>query len=285
MTDQIEYVTDRAGYSRNKTGIGAGITRNLAEKGANVLISYLTEGSDAVAKELAEEISAKHNVTAVPCRADISTPAGVQALVDVCKQRFPANPKTGQLQIDIIVNCAAVMLTGPVDAITPDMFHKTYSTNVLGPVLLVGAAKPYLPTDRSGRIVNVSSTGQKTGLPYLTLYAGSKGALEAMTRVWARELAESCTVNTINPGSTLTDMFRLCNDDVLAAQAQWSAITPLTGAREWDSDEMKAIAEKWGGRPAYVEEIAGIVAICCSPEAGWMTGSVVSANGGQCFSY
>lgn len=268
----------------HETGIGAGIVRNLAEKGANVLISYLTAGSDAPAKALADELAAKHNITAVPCRADISTPEGAQALIAACQTRFPANAKTGKLQIDIIVNCAAVMPTGPVDAITPDVFHKTYATNVLGPVLLVGAAKPYLPTDRSGRIVNVSSTGQKTGLPYLTLYAGSKGALEAMTRVWARELAENCTVNTINPGSTLTDMFRNASDEVLAAQAQWSAMTPLTGVREWDSDEMKAVAEKWGGRPAYVEEIAGIVAICCSPEAGWMTGSVVSANGGQCFS-
>lgn len=258
--------------------------RNLAEKGAHVLISYLTAGSDAVATELATELTTKHNITAVPCRADISTPAGVEALIATCQERFPANAKTGKLQIDIIVNCAAVMPTGPVEAITPEAFQRTYATNVLGPVLLVGAAKPYLPTDRSGRIVNVSSTGQKTGLPYLTLYAGSKGALEAMTRVWARELAEHATVNTINPGSTLTDMFRLCSDEVLAAQAQWSAITPLTAAREWDSDEMKAIADKWGGRPAYVEEIAGIVAICCSPEAGWMTGSVVSANGGQSFS-
>lgn len=224
----------------------------------------------------------------MPCRADISTPEGAQAIIDTCKARFPANPKSttegGGLQIDIIVNCAAVMPTGPVEAVTPDAFHRTYATNVLGPILLVGAARPHLPTDRSGRIVNVSSTGQKTGLPYLTLYAGSKGALEAMTRVWARELAECCTVNTVNPGSTLTDMFRRCGDDVLAAQAQWSAVTPLTGAREWDSDEMQAIAARWGGRPAYVEEVAGVVALCCSPEAGWMTGSVVSANGGQCFS-
>lgn len=269
---------------RTHAGIGAGIVRNLAEKGANVLISYITEGSDKPAQELADEVSSKHGVTAVPCRADIGTPEGVAAIIAACEAKLPPNPKTGKLQIDILVNCAAVMATGPVDAIAPADFHRTYSTNVLGPILLVGAAKPYLPTDRSGRIVNVSSTGQKTGLPYLSLYAGSKGALEAMTRVWARELAESATVNAINPGSTLTEMFRACSEDVLAAQALWSATTPLSAVREWDSDEMQAIAKKWGYRPAYVEEIAGIVAIVCSPEAGWMTGSVVSANGGQCFS-
>lgn len=249
-----------------------------------MLIVHVSEGSDAAARALADEVSAKHGVTAAPCRADIGTPEGVAALVEAARDRMPANPKTGAFQIDIIVNCAAVMLTGPVDGVTPADFQRTYATNVLGPLLLVGAAKPHLPKDRSGRIVNVSSTGQKTGLPYLSLYAGSKGALEAMTRVWARELAECATVNAINPGSTLTEMFRGCSEDVLAAQALWSATTPLAGVREWDSEEMQSIATKWGYRPAYVEEVAGIVAIVCSPEAGWMTGSVVSANGGQCFS-
>lgn len=248
------------------------------------MISYVSEGSDGPAKELAEEISSKHAVTAVPCRADVGTPEGVQALIAACKAKLPPNAKTGKLQIDIIVNNAAVMLTGPVDAITPEQFQQVYTTNVLGPILLVGAAKAYLPTDRSGRIVNISSTGTKTGLPYLSLYAGSKGAIESLTRVWARELAENATVNAINPGSTLTEMFRSCSDEVLGAQALWAATTPLAGVREWDSEEMKSIAKKWGYRPAYVEEVAGIVATVCNPEAGWMTGSVVSANGGQCFS-
>ncbi|KAE9962351.1 hypothetical protein BLS_000450 [Venturia inaequalis] len=264
--------------------IGAAIASNLAEKGASILISYLTTGSDAQASALATDLSSKHNIIAVPCRADISTPEGVATLISTCQDKFPPNKKTNKLQIDIIINCAAIMPTGPVELVTPDEFHRTYAVNVLGPILLVGAAKPFLPTDRSGRIVNISSIGQKTGLAYLTLYNGTKGALEAMTRTWARELAEQATVNTVNPGSVMTDMFRNCSEDVLAAQALWSPLIPLTGAREWDTDEMKAVAKKWGGRPAYVEEIAGIVAIVCNPESAWMTGSVVSANGGQCFS-
>lgn len=266
------------------TGIGEGIAKNLAAKGANILIVYLTEASDKPAAALSEELRTKHNVTAVPCRADIGTPEGAAAVIGVAKTKFPVNAKTNKPQIDIIINCAATMITGPVEGITPENFHKTYTTNVLGPILLVGEAKPYLPTDRSGRIVNISSTGQKCGLPYLTLYNGSKGALEAMTRTWSRELAEHCTVNSINPGPVLTDMLRNCSEDVLAAQAQWNPLVPLSGAREWDTDEIKAMASKWAGRPAYVEEIAGIIAIICNPESGWMTGSLVSANGGLCFS-
>jgi len=105
-------------------------------------------------------------VIAVPCRADISTPEGAQAVIDTCKEKFPASPKTGKLQIDIIINSAAVMPTGPVEGVTPDEFHKTYATNVLGPILLVGQAKPYLPTDRSGTYTIVTKT---TGIPHAFL--------------------------------------------------------------------------------------------------------------------
>lgn len=176
------------------------------------------------------------------------------------------------------------MIIATLEGVTPEDFHKSYSTSVLGPILITAAIKPFLPTDRSGRIVNVSSIGQKIETPYLTLYNGTKGALEAMTRTWSRELAENCTVNTINPGSVLIDMFREASDEVLGAQALWSPLISLSGIRESDTEEVKKVGAKWGGRPAYVEEIANIVAMVCSLESGWMTGSVVSANGGQCFS-
>ncbi|ESZ93442.1 hypothetical protein SBOR_6184 [Sclerotinia borealis F-4128] len=265
--------------------IGAAIATTLASKGANILISYLTEASDSAAAELADELHKKHGVIAVPCRSDISTPEGCAAIIEACESKMPPNAITSKLQIDILINCAAIMIgIGPLETITHADFIKSYETNVLAPILLTAACKPHLPTDRSGRIVNISSIGQKVGTPYLTLYNGTKGALEAMTRTWSRELAEHATVNTINPGSVLTDMFRQCSDEVLAAQAQWSPLIPLSGVREWDTEEIKAVGKKWGGRPAYVEEISGIVAMVCSPESAWMTGSVVSANGGQCFS-
>jgi 3-oxoacyl-[acyl-carrier protein] reductase len=152
---------------------------------------------------------------------------------------------------------------------------------VLGPILLTQTCKPYLPTDRSGRIVTISSVGAKVGLQYLTLYGGTKGALEAMTRTWARELAESATVNSISVGSTMTEMFSQASDEVKAAIAMFYPLTPLSPVREWDTEEAKALGEKYGGRVGYPEEVAGIVGMVCSPESSWMTGSLVSANGGQ----
>jgi NAD(P)-dependent dehydrogenase (short-subunit alcohol dehydrogenase family) len=63
-----------------------------------------------------------------------------------------------------------------------------------------------LPRDRSGRIVNISSVSSSAGFSEQSVYGGTKAALEAMTRTWARELSERCTVNAINPGPVLTEM-------------------------------------------------------------------------------
>jgi 3-oxoacyl-[acyl-carrier protein] reductase len=256
---------------------------SLASKGANVLISYLTEHSDPLAKELAAELSSKYGVKAVPCRADITTKEGCEQLISTCKTEFP-NAKTGKLQVDILVHSAALFHSAPLEAVTVEDFHRVYATNVLGPILLTQAVKPYLPSDRSGRIVSLSSVGSKVGLHYLTLYGGTKGALEAMTRTWARELAENCTVNAVSTGSTMTEMFANASDEVKAAIAQFYPMTPLSPVREWDSPEMKKLGAKYGGRVGYADEVAGVVGMICSPESSWMTGCLLSANGGQWFS-
>jgi NAD(P)-dependent dehydrogenase (short-subunit alcohol dehydrogenase family) len=262
-------------------GIGAAIAKNLASKGANILINYLTEASDIPAKELASELALAYGIKAVPCRADISIQEGCDLIIATCKSSLPLNAETGELQVDILVHSAAVFHTAPLGAVTPEDFHRVYSTNVLGPILLTQACKPYLPTDRSGRIINISSVGSKVGLQYLTLYGGTKGALEAMTRTWARELAENATVNSISVGSTMTEMFSKASDEVKAAIALFYPLTPLSPVREWDTEEAKALGAKYGGRVGYPEEVAGIVGMVCSPESSWMTGNLVSASGGQ----
>lgn len=216
----------------------------------------------------------------MPCRADISTVDGCSKIVSVCKASFGEN-----LQIDILVHNAAVLVLGPVESVLPDDFDRIYRVNVLGPALLTGACKPYLPTDRSGRIVMVSSINPKIGTPMTTLYAGTKAAVEAMARVWCRELAERCTVNSINPGPVMTDMYKSAPDVVKEQLALWNPLTPLVPVREWDAEEVQELGRRFGGRAAYPEEIADLVGMICSPESAWMTGSLVSANGGLAFSY
>ena len=148
------------------------------------------------------------------------------------------------------------------------------------------AALPYLPTDRSGRIVNLSSVSSSMGLEGQTVYGGTKAALEAMTRTWARELGERATVNAVNPGPVHTDMYGETTDAFRVQIRPHIQQTPLMRERKGvDPQEHVDAAKEVGGRPGYDYEIAGVVAMLCGPDAAWCTGSVVCSNGGMKFSY
>ncbi|KAK8069407.1 3-oxoacyl-reductase [Apiospora phragmitis] len=245
---------------------GAACAEHFASRGANVVINYATEGSTAKAQALAKDFESKYHVKALTVQADLSSVEGPQQVVDAAKGHF-ADAASGRFQIDIIVNNAATVNGQRLDELDLDLFQKTFDTNCRAPALLIKAAFPYLPTDRSGRIVNISSATTTWGVFGQTSYAGTKGALEAMTRVWARELAEKATVNCVSP-------------------APWTpnALTPLAAVRPGvDSQSVLDLAKSIGGRPGYLEEIAGIVGICCLPESGWMTGNQVGASGGGHF--
>lgn len=106
-----------------------------------------------------------------------------------------------------------------------------------------------------------------------------------MTRTWARELAERATVNAINPGPVQTDMYPSADEEFVKEQRSFVLLAPLQRAREGlDEAEYVERAKKEGGRPAYPHEVAGIVAMLCSDDSAWCTGSVVCANGGMRFS-
>lgn len=262
-------------------GIGAVIATNLASKGCNVVINYATESSDKPALGLASSLKEKYSIQALPIRADITSRAECQRLITEAKSHFKLPT---QFQIDIIVHNAAILYLGPLESVDEKEFQRIYEVNVLGPILLTAACKEYLPTDRSGRIVMMSSINSKVGTVSTSLYAGTKGAIEAMTRVWARELAERATVNAINPGPVMTDMYLNAPDEVKEGLALWNPLTPLVKVREEDSNEVKELGRKFGGRAAYAEEIAGLVVSICNPEFGWSTGGIISANGGLSFS-
>ncbi|KAI2777944.1 NAD(P)-binding protein [Daldinia loculata] len=263
--------------------IGAAIVRNLASKGCNIIVNHTTETSDKAAADLCSELQTAHGVKAIWVRANVSNREGCDKIVEAAKTHF-TNPQTGKLQLDILIHNAAISFLGPLEDVTEADFHKIYSVNVLGPILLTQVFVPYLPTDRSGRIVMMSSINSKIGTEATTLYSGSKGALEAIARVMARELAERATVNTINPGPVMTDMYLSAPDDIKQTLARWNPVTPLVSVRPTDAPEVQELGKKFGGRAAYDHEIAGIVSMLCSPESGWCTGSLISANGGLAFS-
>jgi NAD(P)-dependent dehydrogenase (short-subunit alcohol dehydrogenase family) len=182
------------------------------------------------------------------------------------------------------VNNAAVVNAQPIHELDLDLWDATFNLNCKAPALLIKAAYPYLPHDRSGRIVNISSATTTWGLIQQTSYAGTKGAIEAMTRVWARELAERCTVNAVSPGPMDTGLLNSLPDAPKEALKPLNALIPLAAARKGvDSPEIVELAASIGGRPGYLEEVAGIVGVVCLPESGWMTGNQIGASGGGAF--
>ncbi|KAF2275232.1 NAD(P)-binding protein [Westerdykella ornata] len=264
-------------------GIGAAVARNLASKGCNLVLNYTSDSSTKLAEQLAQDLRSEHGIKAVTVQASMGSEEGPKYIVEVAKNHFQ-HPKSGNFQIDIIINNAGVARNDTLETVSAQEFARQFNVNVRGPLLLVQAALPYLPHDRSGRIVNVSSVSSSLGYISQSIYGGTKAALEAMTRTWARELAERATVNAINPGPVTTDMYLSTDDKFTAQNKPHIENTPLARPRQGiDPPEIYEPAMKAGGRPAYSEEIAGVVGMLCTPEAGWTTGSVVCANGGMKF--
>lgn len=264
-----------------RTGFGAACAEHFASRGANVIINYATEESTEKAQALAKLFEEKYGIRALAIRADLSESSAPAQLVATAKAHFSQD---GKFQIDIIINNAATVNAQSLQELDIDLFQKTFDLNCRAPALLVKASLPYLPTDRSGRIVNISSATTTWGVWWQTSYAGTKGALEAMTRVWARELAERATVNAVAPGPMDTGLYSSLPDEPREALRPFNTLTPLATARESvDSPEVMELSKSIGGRPGYLEEVAGIVGVACLPESGWMTGNVLGASGGGAF--
>lgn len=245
-----------------------------------MVLNYASSSSTPIASELAQKLESSHSIQALPVQADIGTAEGAARLIQETKNKF-AQPGA-ELKIDIVINNAGIAQNAWLQDVTIADFQETYRVNVLGPLLLVQAAAPYLPTDRSGRVVNLSSVSSSTGFVTQSVYGGSKAAIEAMTRTWSRELAERATVNAVNPGPVEGPMYASNSPEFLAGIKGWITHTPLMAARKGvDSDEVVEEAKESGGRLAHTTEIAGIVGMLCSEDAAWCTGQVVCANGGM----
>ncbi|KAF2809430.1 NAD(P)-binding protein [Mytilinidion resinicola] len=265
-------------------GIGIAICHNLASKGCSLVLNYISDSSAAPADELASQLQREYGVKAVPVQADLGSEKGPEYLISMAKSSFQ-HPKTQKFQLDIIINNAGVAHNNKIDEVNAEDFAWQYNINVRGPLFLMKAALPYLPHDRSGRIVNLSSVSASCGFIAQSVYGGTKAALEAMTRTWARELAERAIVNAVNPGPVGTDMYWNNKPEFFDQIRPFLQNTPLAAPRDGiDSKELVEASKKAGGRPAYEEEIAGVVAMLCSPDAAWSTGNVVCANGGFRFS-
>lgn len=235
-------------------GIGFAIARRLAEAGAAVVVSDIKGHEEAAAKLSAEGLNA------VALHADVASDESVDALVAAVMDRLG--------RIDIVVNNAAIssqLQPGPFESFTSADWLRVYDVNVVGVVRMCRAVSPVMRVAGGGRIVNMSSGTAFKGAPGLLHYVASKGAIISLTRSLATEFGkDNVIVNAVAPGMTLTESTQ--------------------GSPEFMKVfEERAIGTRVLKRHAYSEDVAGVAFFLAGPDAGFVTGQVIAADGGCVF--
>ena len=233
------------------TGIGRATAIAFAKEGASLAISGRHEAAgEALARELAEL-----GTVAMFVPADVRHEDEVRALIDAAVARFG--------RLDVAVNNAGTEgRPGPVTEQTAESYQAVFDTNVLGTLFGMKHALRVMQPQGCGSVINLSSTMGERGAANMTLYAGSKHAVEGMTKSAALEAAAfGVRVNAVAPGPTETAM-----------------LGRLTGAPEKKAALVTAVPMKRGCAP---EEIADAITFLASPKAAFITGQILRVNGGK----
>ncbi|MBC8723006.1 SDR family oxidoreductase [Paraburkholderia sp. 31.1] len=228
-------------------GIGTVIAQRLAKDGYAVAVNYAASAGEAGALVSAiREAGGK----AVAVQADVSKPGDVRRMFEITERELG--------KVDVLVNNAGVMKPTPL-ADTPDaLYDQTFDINVRGTFNTLREAAARL--NDGGRIVNFSTSVLALNLPGYGIYTATKAAVEAFTRVFAKELrGRNITVNAVAPGPIATALFlEGKTDEQIETFAKMPPLQRL-------------------GEP---EDVAGVVAFLVGPDAGWVNGQVLRANGG-----
>lgn len=227
-------------------GIGRAVVRRLAEDGFAVAVHYA--GNQQRAQDVVEEVE-KAGGRAIAVGGDVADEGAMAAAFDATQQAFGG--------LDVVVNTAGIMVLSPIATMNLDDLDRMHRTNIRGTFVVSQLAANRVRS--GGAIINFSTTVTKTQLPTYGGYVASKGAVEAMTLVLARELrGKDITVNAVAPGPTATPLF-------------------LDGkSEELISNLAKAAPLERLGEP---EDIAESVAFLAGP-ARWVNGQILYANGG-----
>jgi len=232
-------------------GIGAEIARELAAAGASVVVNYATsrDSADKVVGGIT-----RSGGKAVAIQGDIAQPRDIVRLFDETKRAFGP--------IDILVNNAGVYRFSRIETISEEEFHQHFNINVLGVLLTTKEAlKHFAPG--GGSIINLGSVASRLAPPESAIYAASKSAVEAITRVFAKELGpRKIRVNSVNPGVVETEGTRATGIIGSAFEQQAVQQTPL-------------------GRFGQPADIAPVAVFLASDESRWITGEILAVSGGM----
>ena len=232
-------------------GIGASIAKHLAAEGAAVVVNYASSkaGADKVVGEIASA-----GGKAIAVEADMAKKADIEKLFAETKKAFG--------RLDILVNNAGIYEFSPIESVTEEHFHKQFNLNVLGLILATQAATPLFDS-AGGTIINISSVVSTLGFPNASVYSGTKGAVDSITRALAKELGpRGIRVNAINPGMVETEGTHSAGIAESEMRKQVEAQTPL-------------------GRIGRPQDIAGAAVFLASTDSSWITGETFVISGGN----
>jgi 3-oxoacyl-[acyl-carrier protein] reductase len=230
-------------------GIGAAIAKSLAAEGASVVVNYAS--SKAGAEKVVAAITAAGG-KAVAVGGDVSKATEAQGIIEAAIRNYG--------RLDILVNNSGVYEFSPIEAITEEQFHKIFNINVLGVLLTTQAAMKHLGEGAS--IINIGSGVSSITPPNSAIYTGTKGALDAITGVLAKELGpKKIRVNSINPG---------------IVQTEGTHSAGFVGS----DFEKGLIAQTPLGRAGQVDDIASVATFLASQDSKWITGELIVAGGG-----
>jgi 3-oxoacyl-[acyl-carrier protein] reductase len=239
-TERVAVVTGGSG------GIGQAICQRLADEGHALVVNYAGRASEAEA--LVKSI-VERGGRAISVRADVADEAQVAGLFDAAEANFGG--------VDVVVNTAGIMLLAPLMEQDLAIFDRMQRVNVRGTYVVSQAAARRVRA--GGAIINFSSSIVKLATPSYSAYAATKGAVDAITLILARELrGRDVTVNAVAPGPTATPLF-------------------LDGKPREVIDRLEQISPL--GRLGTPDDTAEVVAFLAGP-ARWINGQVIFANGG-----
>ncbi len=225
-------------------GIGRAIALALAEQGARVAFCH---PDDAQAHDTLAELQKLTEAESLP--ADVSDEAQVEGMFDAVMSRFG--------RIDILVNNAGILRESPIAETKIAEFDRVIAVNLRGTFL---ASRAFVRRTEEGRIINIASDLGFLGREEMSAYTASKGAIIALTRTLARELAPKILVNAIAPGSIETDM-----------------TSPASMSPEQLAIDMATPLARFG----QPEDIAAMACYLAGPQSNFITGQCFGVNGGS----